>query len=40
MEMHVLRGAQRGRDLKCAVCGAVREQDVRFIYDEMLGDNR
>ena len=24
----------RGRDLKCAGCGAVREQDVRFIYDE------
>lgn len=24
----------RGRDLKCTGCGAVREQDVQFIYDE------
>jgi hypothetical protein len=24
----------RGRDLKCSGCGAMREQDVQFIYDE------
>src|ERR1051326_2575230 len=24
----------RGRDMKCVGCGATREQDVEFIYDE------
>src|SRR5262245_50418683 len=24
----------RGRDIKCTGCGATREQDVQFIYDE------